>query len=378
MTYLDYAATAVPYPEVATILAQATTQMIGNPSSQHRFGREARVKLEQARKEIATGLEVPHQGIVFTSGGSESNNNILKQFLFSQEPCHIITSQMEHPSVLATCQFLESQAHITVTYLPVTSQGIIEPDTIKSALTPQTKLVSVMGVNNELGTIQPIERLAEMAQSFDIPLHTDSVQSLGKCHAHWKNANFASFASHKVGGPRGIGVLYFAQENTGATLVTGGKQERARRAGTECVALALGFAYALNQTLADVSQVQNRLKEWKLQIIQSLSEIDEFFLSCPVESSVPHILNFGFDGVPAESLLILLDLDEIAISSGSACSSGALEPSATLLAMGFSKEKAKSALRLSMGWATTQSEIDTFIERTLTHVKKLLSKRKKS
>ena len=133
------------------------------------FGREARVKLEQARKEIAKGLEVPHQGIVFTSGGSESNNAVLKQFLFDQEPCHIITSQTEHPSILATCQFLESQPHITVSYLPATSQGIIEPDTLQSAIVPQTKLISIMGVNNEIGTIQPVEKLIEIAQSFEIP-----------------------------------------------------------------------------------------------------------------------------------------------------------------------------------------------------------------
>ena len=161
-------------------------------------------------------------------------------------------------------------------------------------------------------------------------------------------------------------------------MITGGKQERARRAGTENIALAMSFAYALNKTLANFSKTQDRLQKWKLQIIESFSEIDEFFLSCPVESSVPHILNFGFDGLTAESLLILLDLDGIAISGGSACSSGALEPSATLLAMGFAKEKAKSALRLSTGWATKQSDIDIFIDKTLTHVKKLLSKRKKS
>ncbi len=377
MIYLDYAATAIPYPEVANIFKEAITQITGNPSSQHHFGRKARVKLEQARQEIATCLEVPHQGLVFTSGGSESNNTVFKQFLDSQEPCHVITSQIEHPSILATCQLLEQQPHMTVSYLPVTSKGVVEPDALPSAITPQTRLISIMGVNNELGTIQPIEQLAETAQSFGIPLHTDSVQSLGKCHSHWKNANFASFAAHKIGGPLGISALYFAQEHTGATLITGGKQERARRAGTENVALALGFAYALKQTFENFSQIQRRLKTWNHQIIQSLSEVDEFFLSCPVESCVPHILNFGFHGITAESLLILLDLDKIAISAGSACSSGALEPSTTLLAMGFTKEKAKSALRLSMGWATTQSDVDFFIERTLIHVKKLLSKRKK-
>ena len=212
-TYLDYAATAIPYPEVTTIIADASHQMIGNPSSQHAFGREAKVKLEQARKEIAQNLGLPHQGLVFTSSGSEGNNSVLRQYLTSQEDVHIIISQIEHPSILKTCQYLESLPHITISYLPVNSQGIVEPDTFKSAITPQTRLASIMGVNNEIGSIQPIEQLAEIAQSHEIALHTDGVQSLGKCRPHWENVNFASFAAHKIGGALGIALLYFERES---------------------------------------------------------------------------------------------------------------------------------------------------------------------
>jgi len=237
-----------------------------------------------------------------------------------------------------------------------------------------------MGANNETGVIQPIAELQAIAQQHGIPLHTDSVQSLGRVPVSWQElgVNYATATAHKLGGPRGIGLLYVREGSAFTPLITGGKQERVRRAGTESVALAVGFASALAWVLKQQPQLSERLRRFQQQVLERLQEVEGFFLNGDPEFLLPNTLNVGFQGLSAETLLISLDLDGVAVSTGSACSSGALEPSPVLLAMGLTPTEARSCLRLSWGWQTTQAEIDALLERLPHHVQRLREKRKRT
>ncbi|MGB1135350.1 MAG: cysteine desulfurase family protein, partial [bacterium] len=346
--YLDYNATAPLLPEVWEAMQTIQATSYGNPSSPHGPGRRARNRLEEARRQLASLLGVEYQELCFTSGGSESNNAILRQFLRADKPNHWILSPLEHPSLLETAQYLAEQGQATLDLLPVDRGGRVLPEALPELIRPETCLISVMGANNETGVIQPIAELQAIASEHGIPLHTDSVQLLGRAPLSWKElgVSYATATAHKLGGPRGIGLLYVREGAAFTPLITGGKQERVRRAGTESVALAVGFASALAWVLEQQPQLAERLQNFQQQVLERLQTVEGFFLNGDPEKLLPNTLNVGFQGLSAETLLISLDLDGVAVSTGSACSSGALEPSPVLLAMGLTPTEARSCLRL--------------------------------
>ncbi len=374
--YLDYNATAPLLPEVWEAMQAVQATSYGNPSSPHGPGRRARNRLEEARRQLASLLGVEYQELCFTSGGSESNNAILRQFLRADKSNHWILSPLEHPSLLETAQYLAEQGQATLDLLPVDRGGRVLPEVLPELIRPETCLISVMGANNETGVIQPIAELQAIAQQYGIPLHTDSVQILGRAPLSWKElgVSYATATAHKLGGPRGIGLLYVREGAAFTPLITGGKQERVRRAGTESVALAVGFASALAWVLEQQPQLSERLRSFQQQILERLQTVEGFFLNGDPEFLLPNTLNVGFQGLSVETLLISLDLDGVAVSTGSACSSGALEPSPVLLAMGLTPTEARSCLRLSWGWQTTQADIDALLDRLPHHVQRLWEK----
>ena len=375
--YLDHNATSYLLPEAQTAMSDAAEKSLGNPSSPHWAGREAKILLEEARESLAKSLGAEPREIVFTRGGSESNNAVLRQLSADTGKKHLITSTIEHPSVLETCRILTKQPNIALTELPVDSSGLIDPDSLKKCISSQTSLISLMAANNETGCLQPIEELSQIAREHEIAFHTDLVQASGKIKFDLNSSgiDFASVTSHKLGGPRGIGLLYARQGTDFESLITGGKQERVRRAGTENVTLAVGFAKALEWYLENQDRLQKQYSNFRKIVIDRINTIDGFFLNTDLEHSLQHTFNFGFSGISAESLLISLDLDGVAVSTGSACSSGAMEASHVLLAMGRSRSEAKSSLRVSLGWSTTADEIDYFLERLTHHIRRLEQKK---
>ena len=374
--YLDHNATSPLLPEVENVMSEVAQQAFANPSSPHWAGRNARFLLEKARDNLANSLGVRSQEILFTSGGTESNNTVLRQLLMNSREQHLIVSAVEHPSVLETCRILGGQPNIQFTELAVDSSGIVEPEKLREVLRPETSLISVMTANNETGNIQPVEELSKIAQENKIPFHTDLVQAYGKMQLDLSlsGVNFASATAHKLGGPCGIGLLYVKQGTAFESLISGGKQERVRRAGTENVVLAVGFAKAVEWYLANQSSLRDRFSIFRDLILNEINKIKGIFLNTDLENSMPHTINFGCNNVSAESLLISLDLDGIAVSTGSACSSGAMEASPVLLAMGLSRAEAKSSLRVSWGWSTTEADIDIFCQRLTFHIQRLQRK----
>ena len=374
--YLDHNATSPLLPEAQSAMSEAAEKSIGNPSSPHWAGREAKILLEEARNSLAKSLGVESREIIFTSGGSESNNAVLRQLSVVPGNHHLITSSIEHPSVLETCRILSEQPNISLTELPVDSSGLVNPETLKNAIISQTSLISLMTANNETGCLQPIEELSQIAREHEIVFHTDMVQASGKIKFDLNKSgiDFASVTSHKIGGPRGIGLIYVRHGNSFKSLLTGGKQERVRRAGTENVTLAVGFAKAFEWYLENQKRLKTQNIHFREKVLDRISQIDGFFQNTNLDNSLHHTLNFGFSGVSAESLLISLDLDGVAVSTGSACSSGAMEESHVLLAMGRSRSDAKSSLRVSWGWSTNTDEIDYFLERLTFHTCRLQQK----
>ena len=357
-------------------MSEVAQQAFANPSSPHWAGRNARFLLEEARDNLANSLGVKSQEILFTSGGTESNNTVLRQLLMISGEQHLIISAVEHPSVLETCRILAGQPNIQFTELVVDSSGKVEPEKLREVLRPETSLISVMTANNETGNLQPVDELSKIAQENKIPFHTDLVQAYGKMQLdlNLSGVNFASATAHKLGGPCGIGLLFVKKGSVFQSLISGGKQERVRRAGTENVILAVGFAKAVEWYLENQSSLRDRFLKFRGQILNEINKIKGIFLNTDLGNSMPHTLNFGCHGISAESLLILLDLDGIAVSTGSACSSGAMEASPVLLAMGLSRAEAKSSLRVSWGWSTTEADIDFFCRRITFHIQRLQEK----
>ena len=374
--YLDHNATSPLLPEVENVMSEVAQQTFANPSSPHWAGRNARFLLEEARDNLANSLGVKSQEILFTSGGTESNNTVLRQLLMNSAEQHLIVSAVEHPSVLETCRILGGQPNIQFTELAVDSSGIVEPGKLREALRPETSLISVMTANNETGNLQPVEELSKIAQENKIPFHTDLVQAYGKMQLDLSSSgvNFASATAHKLGGPCGIGLLYVKQGTAFESLISGGKQERVRRAGTENVVLAVGFAKAVGWYLGNQLSLRDRFSKFRDLILNEINKIKGIFLNTDLGNSMLHTLNFGCKKVSAESLLISLDLDGVAVSTGSACSSGAMEASPVLLAMGLSRAEAKSSLRVSWGWSTTEADIDFFCQRLTFHILRLQEK----
>ena len=376
LIYLDHNATSPLLPEVWEAMQAVAPRCQGNPSSPHHAGREARAVLEDARRRIANAAGVPPQGLCFTSGGSESNNAVLRQFAESEKTLHLVVSAIEHPSVLETARTLAQRPNLSITELPVNGQGLVEPESLAAVLRPETALVSVMSANNETGALQPFAALAALCRTRGVPFHTDATQVFGKLPVDWSGVDFATATAHKLGGPRGIGLLYVRPGTSFVPQITGGRQERVRRAGTENDWLAHGFAEALAWHARHREQMQARWAGFRKLLLNGLQGLEGFFLNSPeAEFCLTHTINFGFRGLSGESLMIALDLDGLAVSTGSACSSGALEASPVLLAQGCNRKDAKASLRISFGNSTSEAEVVLLLERLRHHVRRLHSKR---
>ncbi|HBG43620.1 MAG TPA: cysteine desulfurase NifS [Firmicutes bacterium] len=361
--YMDHAATTPLHPEVLAAMMPYLTELYGNPSSIHSFGRETRQAIDTARDTIAENLGAADASeIIFTGSGSESDNFAIKgtAFALKEKGNHIITSAIEHHAVLDTCKWLEKQG-FRVTYLPVDAYGLVDPARAAKAITNETILMSVHYANNEIGTIEPIEELGEIARAKGILFHTDAVQAIGSLPLRLKDmpVDMVSFSAHKFYGPKGIGGLYLRKGTRPIQLIHGGAQERNRRAGTENVAGIVGMAEALKLALNDMEARNIRIAELRDRLIQGVfNQIDHVRLNGHPARRLPGNSSFCFQYIEGESLLLNLDLQGIAGSSGSACTSGSLEPSHVLLALGLSHEIAHGSLRLTLGSATTSEEID--------------------
>lgn len=361
--YMDHAATTPLHPEVLAAMMPYLTELYGNPSSIHSFGRETRQAIDTARDTIAENLGAADASeIIFTGSGSESDNFAIKgtALALKEKGNHIITSAIEHHAVLDTCKWLEKQG-FRVTYLPVDAYGLVDPARAAKAITNETILMSVHYANNEIGTIEPIEELGEIARAKGILFHTDAVQAIGSLPLRLKDmpVDMVSFSAHKFYGPKGIGGLYLRNGTRPIQLIHGGAQERNRRAGTENVAGIVGMAEALKLALNDMEARNIRIAELRDRLIQGVfNQIDHVRLNGHPARRLPGNSSFCFQYIEGESLLLNLDLQGIAGSSGSACTSGSLEPSHVLLALGLSHEIAHGSLRLTLGSATTSEEID--------------------
>ena len=353
--YLDHAATTAMDHEVVQAMMPYFTQASGNASSLHSFGREAKHALDSARQTIADALNAQTDEIIFTSGGTESNNFALKGI----GKGHIITSSIEHPSILKTCRYLNDHG-CDVTYLPVDADGMVDPGDVESAINSDTKLISVMHANNEIGTIQPVDEIGAIARDNGIPFHTDAVQSFGKTEIDLQkmNIDILSLSSHKIYGPKGIGALYIRRGVKIDPLMHGGEHEKGRRAGTENIPGIVGFAKAASLAIERFSSDREHLIKLRDMLIDgAMDAIDDVFLNGHPVKRLPNNANLRFKFVEGESLLLHLDMKGVAVSTGSACSSASLEPSHVLLALGLAPEDIHGSIRFTLGRENTEEEI---------------------
>lgn len=366
--YLDNSATTAMAPEVIEAMLPYFAQEMGNAQSVHSFGQRAKAAIENARREVAALINAAPSEIVFVSGGTEADNLAVRGIAASHRDRgrHIITTRIEHPAVLATCEALESEG-FRVTYLPVSNVGLVSLHDLSRAIDDDTILISIMLANNETGTIQPVEEIAGIVDetrargSNHIHLHTDAVQAVGKIPVDvgQLGVDLLSMSAHKFHGPKGIGALYVRKGTRLGKLLYGGHHERDRRAGTENVAgiVGLGKAAELARTrLSERSSGMRELRDYLESRVTSM--IPRVQVNGDLDRRVPNISNMSFEGVDGESLLIAMDLKGIAVSTGSACASGSLEPSHVLQALGLAREQVRGSLRLSLGAYTTREEID--------------------
>lgn len=373
--YLDHAATTPIAAEVQTAMLEAMCEAWGNPSSIHLFGRRARDLMDEARVTIAHALGCLDAELFFTSSGTESNNMAIfgSARVAPSHKHHLITTAIEHHAVLHACRRLQEEGW-EVTYLPVDSQGMVDPDAVRRALREDTWLVSVMHANNEIGTIQPIREIACICRERGVRLHCDAVQTFGLLDVKVEDlgVDMLSVSAHKLYGPKGVGALYLRGGVKIAPLLVGGAQERELRAGTENVPGIVGFARAV-QLSEQVKQEQvERVGYLRERLRQRLQErLPDMQVNGNPRQSLPSILSVTFRGVSAESLLIALDQRGIAASAGAACSAGSIEPSHVLLAIGMDEQEAMSTIRLSIGRGNTLEEIETAAEVIAEEVKRL-------
>jgi cysteine desulfurase len=342
-------------------------EQYGNASSQHSLGAKAKKAIEQARQQTAIAIGAEAAEIVFTSGGSETNSWVLRGVaeMFRGEAIHIITSSIEHHSVLNACHALEGLG-VEVTYLPVNCKGVVEVANVISAVRPNTKLVSIMLANNEVGTIQPIAEIGDYLQERNILFHTDAVQAVGHIPVDVKNlpVNFLSASAHKFNGAKGTGFLYLRDGQKLPSMVFGGEQEHGFRAGTENVAGIVALGYAIEESVAEMHFTATRLKTLIDNTIMGIQKkIPSVRVNGDSKKRLPGTVNLGFDGVSGEALMNLLDLKGICVSTSSACNSGKDIPSHVLLAMGLREEQAKSAIRISYGRYNTSEEIGGIVQK---------------
>ena len=373
--YLDYAATTPVHPDVLKAILPYFTDTYGNPSSFHSFGQDAREAVEKARESVASLIGAKAEEIVFTSGGTEADNTALQGAASANEGRgnHIITTGIEHPAILETCKFLEKKG-FKVTYLPVDNYGMVDPADVKRAIKPETMLISVMHANNEMGTIQPLAEIGRIAREADIIFHTDAVQTTGHIpvNVNELGVDLLSMSAHKLYGPKGIGALYIRKGTRIAPFVHGGGQEKGRRAGTENVPGIVGFGKAAEIARQEMDEEAARLTSLRDKFITELQKrIENIHLNGHPVKRLPNNVNISVSYVEGESMILSLDLQGIYASTGSACSSGDLEPSHVLLATGCSMEQAHGSLRFTMGKWTTEEEIEKVLEVLPPIVKKL-------
>ena len=364
--YLDYAATTPTHPDVITEMIPYFNSQFGNPSSIYSYGQESKQAIEDARKKVAGLVSASEDEIVFTSGGTESDNMALKGItsIGSSKKNHIITSSIEHHAVIETCRFLE-RAGFVVTYLPVDAYGMVDPDDIRRSITDKTVLISIMHANNEIGTIEPIAEISQIAREYEILFHTDAVQTAGHIplNVDKLGVDLLSISAHKFYGPKGIGGLYVRKGTKIASFVHGGEQEKGRRASTENVPGIVGMGKAAEiarGVLQAEAELQSNLRDRLINGL--LSSIDHSQLNGHPDNRLPNNVNITFDYVEGESIVLSLDMEGICASTGSACSSASLEPSHVLLALGLSHEQSHGSCRFSLGKWTRVEDIDRVID----------------
>ena len=362
--YFDHNATTPVAREVLDALVPALAEVYGNASSIHHYGQIAKQRLEMARRQTAAFLNCDPREIVFVSGGTESDNLAIFGAMRAGTKRHAVTSVIEHPAVLNAFAQMEREG-FDVTYIRVGADGIVNPDDVRRALRSDTALISIMHANNETGTIQPIEEIAAIAREDGIPFHSDGVQAAGKLRVDVRSlgVDLYSVSGHKLYAPKGIGALYVRNGFKVSPLLYGGRHERERRAGTENVAgaVALGCAaeIAVRTTGAENARIAKLRDRLELAILDC---VDSAAVNGDTSRRVPNTTNIRFDGIEGEAMVISLDLKGFAVSSGSACSSGAVEPSHVLLAIGLDRDQAKSSVRFSLGHENTEEQVDALVE----------------
>jgi len=367
--YFDHSATTPLDPRVVEAILPLYKEYFGNPSSLHWAGQQAKQVVDQGRQQVADLFHAGPEEIIFTGSGTEADNMALIGVASQYKPqdCHFITSSFEHPAILETCKYLEKLGY-PISYLPVTPDGIVEPESLKQALRPNTHLVSVMAANNVVGTLQPIAELAKITKAHGALFHTDAVQAAGKIPLHADTIPFdlLSLSAHKLHGPKGIGVLYIRKGVTIEPLVHGGGQERGIRSATENVAAIAGLGKAAEIAGAEMNQEATRLVGLRDRIIEGVTnQIQNAYLIGHRYKRLPGHICLGFAGQEGEAIHLMLALNEegIAISTGSACSSHhAGQPSYILMAMGMDAVRARGSLRITLGRFNTEAEVNTFLE----------------
>lgn len=364
--YLDNAATTALSPKVLEKMMPYLTDIYGNASSPHSFGQNARIGVEHAREQVARAINADPSEIVFTGCGTESDNTVLFGVAerYAKKGDHIITTNVEHHAILHSCAALEKKG-IKVTYLPVDKDGLVTPVQVRDAITDKTILVSVMFANNEVGTIMPIPEIAAMCHEKGVLFHTDAVQAAGHIPIDVKamGIDMLSISGHKFHGPKGVGVLYERKGIRLPSYIIGGEQEKGRRAGTENVAGIVGLGEALELAVTNMSETSARMTRMRDRLIEGIeATIPEVKLNGHRTKRLPNNVNFSIKYIEGESILLMLDMAGIAASSGSACTSGSLDPSHVLLALGLTHEVAHGSVRMTLGDDTTDEDIDYVLE----------------
>ncbi len=369
--YMDHNATTPLHPEVKKAMTEAM-EVFGNPSSLHGFGRKARELVEEGRKRVASFIGANSEEIVFVGSGSEANNTVLSILACTSKQCvcnwqgsrEIITTKIEHPCVLETSKCLQDRG-IHVSYLDVDRYGKISIEQLKDMITENTGLVSVMTANNEIGTLQDIKTIAQVAHQGGALFHTDAVQAVGKVPINVREleVDFLTISGHKIYGPKGVGALYVKKGVSFCPLIRGGHQEKGRRAGTENTLGIVGLGKAVEMRAREMDEEEKRLREFKKALKEGIEErIPDVQFNGHLTDSLASTLNVSFDGAEGEAILLYLDLEGIAVSTGSACASGSLDPSHVLLATGIPLERAHGSIRLSMGRENTMEDVDYVLD----------------
>ncbi|WP_132995761.1 cysteine desulfurase NifS [Sporanaerobacter acetigenes] len=373
--YMDNAATTPTKKEVLAEMLPYFSEKYGNPSSIYSLGGQSKNAVEKAREQVAIALGAKAKEIYFTSGGSEADNWAIKGIAFANrhKGNHIITSKIEHHAVLHTCEFLERQG-FKITYLDVDEYGVVDIEQLKNSITDETILISIMFANNEIGTIQPIKEIGEIAKEKGVYFHTDAVQAIGniKIDVNELNIDLLSLSAHKFHGPKGVGALYIRQGVKLDNLIEGGAQEKNRRAGTENVPGIVGLGKAIELAYENLDEHNEKLINLRERLIKGIFDnIDDVRLNGHPTNRLPGNTNFCFKYIEGESLLLSLDIEGVAGSSGSACTSGSLDPSHVLLAIGLPHEIAHGSLRLTLGDFNTEEEVDYVVEKLIPIVQRL-------